>query len=52
MRQHFWFLDVLVSGVHLHTLCKLVVAALVPALSVPGLLVARVGTPIGSRLSC
>lgn len=42
MRQHFWFLDILVSGMRLHTLCKLAVAALVPALTVPGLVVARV----------
>ncbi|GLC46128.1 hypothetical protein PLESTB_001193000 [Pleodorina starrii] len=46
MRQHFWFLDILVSGMRLHTLCKLAVAALVPALTVPGLVIARVNPHI------
>ncbi|KAG2447194.1 hypothetical protein HYH02_007936 [Chlamydomonas schloesseri] len=46
MRQHFWFLDILVSGMRLHTLCKLAVAALVPALTVPGLVVARANAHI------
>jgi hypothetical protein len=37
VRQHFWFLDITVGGLHLHTLCKLALAALLPALMVPGL---------------
>jgi hypothetical protein len=37
VRQHFWFLDIAVGGLHLHTLCKLALAALLPALMVPGL---------------
>lgn len=39
--QHFWFLDIMVSGTHLHLLCKLALAALLPALMVPGLVYAR-----------
>ncbi|GLI61232.1 hypothetical protein VaNZ11_003532, partial [Volvox africanus] len=46
MRQHFWFLDVLIYGMRLHTICKLAVAALVPALTVPGLVIARVNAHI------
>lgn len=45
MQQHYWFLDILVDGMRLHTICKLAVAALVPALLVPGLVIARVSTP-------
>ncbi|EFJ42255.1 hypothetical protein VOLCADRAFT_97706 [Volvox carteri f. nagariensis] len=41
MRHHFWFLNILVSGMQLHTICKLALAALVPALTVPGLVIAR-----------
>ncbi len=37
VKQHYWFLDVHVGSFHLHTLCKLVLSALVPALLVPGL---------------
>jgi hypothetical protein len=37
VRQHYWFLDIAVGVLHLHTACKLVLAALVPALLVPGL---------------
>ncbi|GFR52565.1 hypothetical protein Agub_g15155, partial [Astrephomene gubernaculifera] len=40
IRQHYWFLELPVSGMRLHTLVKLVLAALVPALTVPGLVVA------------
>ncbi|KAG2493679.1 hypothetical protein HYH03_008193 [Edaphochlamys debaryana] len=41
MLQHFWFLDIVIGGFKLHTICKLAIAALVPALTVPGLIVAR-----------
>ncbi|KAJ9506464.1 hypothetical protein QJQ45_019460, partial [Haematococcus lacustris] len=38
--HHFWFLDIRLGGPgswHLHTLCKLALAALLPALMLPGL---------------
>lgn len=41
VRQHFWFLDIIIGFTHLHTLCKLLLIALVPALLVPGLVVAQ-----------
>ncbi|KAF8058100.1 hypothetical protein HT031_005760 [Scenedesmus sp. PABB004] len=40
---HFWFLDLRVGFLHLHTLCKLALAALAPALLVPGLVLACAG---------
>ncbi len=39
--HHFWFLDILVGGTTLQLLCKLLLAALVPAVLVPGLAAAR-----------
>jgi len=39
--QHFWFLDIIVGMLHLHIVCRLVLAALVPALMVPGLVQAK-----------
>uniref|UniRef100_A0A7S3R236 Uncharacterized protein n=1 Tax=Dunaliella tertiolecta TaxID=3047 RepID=A0A7S3R236_DUNTE len=36
--SQFWFLDIAISGLHLHTVCKLALAALLPALMVPGLM--------------
>lgn len=41
--HHFWFLHVRVGHVHLHTLCKMALAAVLPALLVPGLVLAGVG---------
>lgn len=43
VHQHFWFLDIRVGFVHLHTICKLAMAALLPAAAVPGLLLAGAG---------
>lgn len=43
VHHHFWFLDLRVGFVHLHTICKLAMAALLPALIVPGLVLAQVG---------
>ncbi len=39
--HHFWFLNIRVGPMHLHTLCKLALAALVPALLLPGMVLAR-----------
>jgi len=39
--QHYWFLDIAVGGLHLRLLCKLALAALLPALMVPGLVYAH-----------
>jgi len=39
--SQFWFLDIAVSGLHLHTICKMALAALLPALMVPGLVYAK-----------
>ena len=39
--HHFWFLDILVGNTELRMLCKLLLVALVPAILVPGLVVAR-----------
>jgi hypothetical protein len=36
--HHFWFLDITLDGWHLRTLCVLVVAAMLPAALLPGLL--------------
>jgi hypothetical protein len=41
--HHFWFLDIKVGFVHLHTMVKLAVAGLLPALLVPGLMLAQWG---------
>lgn len=41
VRQHFWFLDIVIGFTHLLTLCKLLLVALVPALLVPGLVVSQ-----------
>jgi hypothetical protein len=43
--HHFWFLHTSVAGMPLQTVCKLVLAAMVPAALLPGLV--RSG---GSRL--
>lgn len=43
VHHHFWFLDLKVGFVHLHTVCKLALAALLPALIIPGLVLAHVG---------
>ncbi len=43
--HHFWFLDIVMAGMHLQTVCMLVGGAMLPALLVPGLLAA--GTPRG-----
>lgn len=43
VHHHFWFLDVRVGFVHLHTMCKLALAALLPALVIPGLALAHTG---------
>lgn len=43
VHHHFWFLDVRVGFVHLHTMCQLALVALLPAVAVPGLLLAGVG---------
>lgn len=43
VHHHFWFLDIRVGFVHLHTMCQLALAALLPAVVVPGLLLAGVG---------
>lgn len=43
VHHHFWFLDLRVGFVHLHTVCKLALAALLPALIVPGLVLAHMG---------
>jgi hypothetical protein len=51
VRQHFWFLDLLVGTTHLHLLCKLLLVALVPALLVPGFMAARAsGSAIGALM--
>ncbi|KXZ48748.1 hypothetical protein GPECTOR_25g332 [Gonium pectorale] len=50
VRHHFWFLEIDVSGMRLHTICKLAVAALVPALTVPGLVVARASSALVGAL--
>lgn len=39
VRQHFWFLDILVGSIHLRSLCVLVLLALAPAVLVPGLVI-------------
>lgn len=39
--HHFWFLEILVGNTELRLLCKLLLVALVPAILVPGLVVAR-----------
>lgn len=39
--HHFWFLDIRVGPMHLHTMCKLAFLALLPALFVPGMVVNR-----------
>lgn len=36
LHAHFWFLDIDLDGMHVHTLCKLIVAAAVPSLLIPG----------------
>ena len=38
MWHHFWFLDITLDSWHLRTLCTLVVAAMLPAALLPGLL--------------
>jgi hypothetical protein len=43
VHHHFWFLDVRVGFVHLRTMCQLALAALAPALIIPGLVLARAG---------
>lgn len=43
--HHFWFLDARVGHLRIHTACRLALAALVPALLVPGLIVAQAGRP-------
>ncbi len=43
--QHFWMLDITVGGLTLRTLCKLALAALLPALMVPGLVYAGAPAP-------
>eukprot|EP00879_Flechtneria_rotunda_P012843 GHRR01013409.1.p1 GENE.GHRR01013409.1~~GHRR01013409.1.p1 ORF type:complete len:1004 (+),score=317.90 GHRR01013409.1:346-3357(+) len=43
VHHHFWFLDFKVGFVHLHTVCKLAMAALLPALIVPGLVMNQTG---------
>lgn len=37
MYHHFWFLETSVSGMPLQTLCKLALAAMLPAALLPGL---------------
>ena len=37
MHHHFWFLETAVSGMPLQTLCKLALAAVLPAALLPGL---------------
>ncbi len=44
MRHHFWFLSISVGGMSLHSVCKLSLAALLPALMLPGLVYA--GAPM------
>ncbi|WIA13369.1 hypothetical protein OEZ85_006949 [Tetradesmus obliquus] len=46
VHHHFWFLDLRVGFVHLHTICKLALAALLPALIVPGLVLAQTGRQV------
>ena len=41
VRQHFWFLDILVGSMHLRSLCVLVLISLAPAVLVPGLVITR-----------
>jgi hypothetical protein len=41
--HHFWFLDARVGHLRIRTACQLALAALVPALVVPGLIIARSG---------
>lgn len=36
LHAHFWFLDIDLDGMRVHTLCKLIVAAAVPSLLIPG----------------
>lgn len=40
--QHFWLLNISVGGLTLHALCRLALAAMLPALMIPGLVYARV----------
>ena len=41
VRHNFVFLDILVGTTHLHTLCGMLLVALVPAVLLPGLVAAR-----------
>jgi hypothetical protein len=43
VHHHFWFLDVRVGFMHVRTLCELALAALAPALIIPGLLLEQAG---------
>jgi hypothetical protein len=43
--QHFWSLEVWVGGLHLHAICRMALAALLPALMLPGLVSARAPAP-------
>ena len=38
LHSNFWFLDIDLDGVHVHTLCKLIVIAVLPSLLIPGLI--------------
>lgn len=44
MWHHFWFLEVSLAGVPLRTVCSLVLAAMLPAALLPGMLYAGEGT--------
>ncbi|WPT14438.1 hypothetical protein PSENEW3_00000568 [Picochlorum sp. SENEW3] len=39
--QHFWFLDIKLDGMSLKVICSLIFAAMIPAVVVPGLLMAK-----------
>lgn len=43
VHHHFWFLDIRVGFLHLQSMCQLAIAALLPAVVVPGLLLAGAG---------
>lgn len=48
--QHFWFLDVVLDGMHLRTLCVLLLVAAGPAFLLPGLVHVRGGRALVSPL--
>ena len=48
--HHFWFLDVELDGMSLQRLCQLLLAAMVPAVLLPGLVASRVSSSLISAL--